>query len=399
MKVLFTFGGIPHYLNAMLNRLQAKGVEITVVSPKKGNTTIGKGVKMVEGGTYKHLTTPEKKMFYGKSAFPALPEIIAEEKPDIVVVGWPYFLQVFFQPALRKAMKSCNAKLVIREIPFQTPPYGIFQSQSDARRRYAPAQQGYRLLSAPMDNGKDTEILLRPSRRNAELLDSRLRHPPLLRSKEGADTRHLQLDRYGSTSQRKRIRTGFPLHPSPVRPSPAAHRTARKMEIEAFRKVATDYPEAELVIVGDGPELDNLRQQANDLQLADSIRFIGAVYDPKTLGAYMNESSIYVLAGMGGLSINDAMTYGMPVLCAVCDSTERDLVMEGKNGYFFKDGDADSLAGRIREMFESPERCKEMGKESERMIREKINMETVSERYLKAFQEILRLTHLRDSGN
>ena len=79
MKVLFTFGGIPHYLNAMLNRLQAKGVEITVVSPKKGNTTIGKGVKMVEGGIYKHLTTPEKKMFYGKSAFPALPEIIAEE--------------------------------------------------------------------------------------------------------------------------------------------------------------------------------------------------------------------------------------------------------------------------------------------------------------------------------
>ena len=108
MKVLFTFGGIPHYLNAMLNRLQAKGVEITVVSPKKGNTTIGKGVKMVEGGTYKHLTTPEKKMFYGKSAFPALPEIIAEEKPDIVVVGWPYFLQVFFQPALRKAMSPAT---------------------------------------------------------------------------------------------------------------------------------------------------------------------------------------------------------------------------------------------------------------------------------------------------
>lgn len=108
MKVLFTFGGIPHYLNAMLNRLQAKGVEITVVSPKKGNTTIGKGVKMVEGGIYKHLTTPEKKMFYGKSAFPALPEIIAEEKPDIVVIGWPYFLQVFFQPALRKAMKSAT---------------------------------------------------------------------------------------------------------------------------------------------------------------------------------------------------------------------------------------------------------------------------------------------------
>lgn len=79
MKVLFTFGGIPHYLNAMLNRLQAKGVEITVVSPKKGNTTIGKGVKMVEGGTYKHLTTPEKKMFYGKALSPPFPKSLRKK--------------------------------------------------------------------------------------------------------------------------------------------------------------------------------------------------------------------------------------------------------------------------------------------------------------------------------
>ena len=69
MKVLFTFGGIPHYLNAMLNKIQAKGADITVVSPRKGNTTVGKGVKMVEGGAFRHLTTPEKKAFYGKVPF------------------------------------------------------------------------------------------------------------------------------------------------------------------------------------------------------------------------------------------------------------------------------------------------------------------------------------------
>ena len=80
MKVLFTFGGIPHYLNAMLNRLQAKGVEITVVSPKKGNTTIGKGVKMVEGGTYKHLTTPEQKDVLRKKRFtPPFPKSLRKK--------------------------------------------------------------------------------------------------------------------------------------------------------------------------------------------------------------------------------------------------------------------------------------------------------------------------------
>lgn len=147
--------------------------------------------------------------------------------------------------------------------------------------------------------------------------------------------------------------------------------------METGRFIDRGFPEGSHRLSGSGTgdrrrrtELDNLRQQANDLQLADSIRFIEAVYDPKTLGAYMNESSIYVLAGMGGLSINDAMTYGMPVLCAVCDSAEHDPVHGRQERLFFKDG-APIMAGRIREMFESPERCKEMGKESERMIRER----------------------------
>lgn len=85
---------------------------------------------MVEGGTYRHLTAIEKKAFYGKSSYPSLPEIVREEKPDILIMGWPYFLQVFFQPRLRKAMKECRTRLVIREIPFQTPPYGKIKNIS-----------------------------------------------------------------------------------------------------------------------------------------------------------------------------------------------------------------------------------------------------------------------------
>ena len=165
------------------------------------------------------------------------------------------------------------------------------------------------------------------------------------------------------------------------------------MLIDAFARIVSRYPDAELVIVGDGPELNNLKRQAEELKLSkETIRFIGAVYDPKELGAYMNESTVYVLAGMGGLSINDAMTYGLPVLCSVCDGTERDLVTDGVNGLFFQEGDAESLAEKIETLFASPARCKEMGRESERIIREKINIETVSERYLEAFKEMKKLS-------
>ena len=160
--------------------------------------------------------------------------------------------------------------------------------------------------------------------------------------------------------------------------------------IDAFKKIVPEFPDAELVIVGDGPELDNLKRQAEESGFGEQIRFTGSIYKPQELGAYMTESTLYVLAGMGGLSINDAMTYGMPVICSVCDGTEKDLVTDGRNGFFFKEGDADSLAEKIKTIFASPELRADMQKESERIIREKINLESVSDRFLEAFTTILK---------
>lgn len=399
MKVLYTFGGMPHYLNAMLNKLHAKGVEITVVTPQKGNATIGKGVKMVEGGSYRHLTTLEKKMFYGKSAFPALPEIISEEKPDIVVMGWPYFLQIFFQPKLRKAMKACHSKLVIREIPFQTPPYGEIKAYFKA---HPMVDENMRLLSKGcgfyVKQWLTAAIRKYCYSKTAATLNYSTAAFDILPSygvmKDQIHVTYNSTDTEALWKEKETVQTSAPLLPPSNRRLLHIGRLVKwkrvDLLIDAFHKVVKKFPDAELVIVGDGPELENLKQQAEELTLTDSVRFTGAVYAPKELGAYMNESTVYVLAGMGGLSINDAMTYGLPVLCSVCDSTERDLVIDGKNGFFFREGEVDSLAEKIDQLFESPEQCTAMGKESERIIREEINIETVSERYLKAFQAVMR---------
>lgn len=397
MKVLFTFGGIPHYLNAMLNKLHEKGVEITVVTPQKGNATIGQGVKMVEGGTYKHLTTPEKKMFYGKNAYPALPVIVEAEQPDIVVMGWPYFLQVFFQPKLRQAMKACGAKLVIREIPFQTPPYGKIKEYFRQNPMYNESMQLMsRGIAFYLRQWLTARIRKYCYARAAGTLNYSTAAYDILPS-YGVKREQIHVT-YNSTDTEALIREKEAVLAAPLLLPKSERRLLHigrlvkwkrvDLLIDAFARVVKTYPDAELVIVGDGPELENLKRQATQLKLKDHIRFIGAVYDAKALGAYMNESAVYVLAGMGGLSINDAMTYGLPVLCSVCDSTERDLVVDGKNGYFFQDGSVESLAEKIEMLLASPERCKEMGKESEQIIREKINIETVSERYLQAFKEV-----------
>lgn len=411
MKVLFTFGGMPHYLNAMLEKLQAKGADITVVSPRKGNATIGKGVKMVEEGAYRHLNTQEKKMYYGKSGFPALPDIIADERPDIVVLGWPYFLQVFFQPSLRRALKRCGARLVIREIPFQTPPYGQIRDYFSQHPMY---DEGMRLLSTGkafyLRQWLTARIRKYCYARVAGTLNYSTAAYDILPS-YGVKREQIHVT-YNSTDTEALWREKAAVLAAPALLPPSERRLLHigrlvkwkrvDLLIEAFARTLTQYPDAELVIVGNGPELDNLKKQATALGLPlrskeengvdgrGCVRFIGAVYDPKELGAYMNEATVYVLAGMGGLSINDAMTYALPVVCSVCDSTERDLVTDGRNGLFFRDGDADSLTEKILQLLASPQECRRMGQESERIIREQINIDTVSERYLKAFADFLR---------
>lgn len=411
MKVLFTFGGMPHYLNAMLEKLQTKGADITVVSPQKGNATIGKGVKMVEEGAYRHLNTQEKKMYYGKSGFPALSDIIADERPDIVVLGWPYFLQVFFQPSLRRALKRCGARLVIREIPFQTPPYGQIR---DYFRQHPMYDEGMRLLSTGkafyLRQWLTARIRKYCYARVAGTLNYSTAAYDILPS-YGVKREQIHVT-YNSTDTEALWREKAAVLAAPALLPPSERRLLHigrlvkwkrvDLLIEAFARTLTQYPDAELVIVGNGPELDNLKNQATALGLPlrskeengvdgrGCVRFIGAVYDPKELGAYMNEATVYVLAGMGGLSINDAMTYALPVVCSVCDSTERDLVTDGRNGLFFRDGDAASLTEKILQLLASPQECRRMGQESERIIREQINIDTVSERYLKAFADFLR---------
>lgn len=401
MKVLFTFGGIPHYLNALLNRLHAKGVEITVVTPQEGNSTIGKGVKMVEGGAYKHLTTPEKKMFYGKSAYPALPEIIRDEQPDIVVMGWPYFLQVFFQPRLRRTMKECSARLMIREIPFQTPPYGKIKEYFHAHPMY---DENMRLLSRGkafyLRQWLTAKIRKYCYARAVGTLNYSTVAYDILPSygvkREQIHVTYNSTDTAALYDQREAVIEAEPLLPESKKRLLHIGRLVKwkrvDLLIDAFARVMITDHDAELVIVGDGPEMENLKQQVEKLKLKDSVRFTGAVYDPKILGAYMAESNVYVLAGMGGLSINDAMTYGMPVICSVCDGTERDLVIDGVNGHIFREGDVDSLTEKILMLLPFPSRYKKLGQESEDIICKKINIETVTNRYLEAFKEVMTST-------
>ena len=159
--------------------------------------------------------------------------------------------------------------------------------------------------------------------------------------------------------------------------------------IEAVAQLADKHDTIELHIVGSGPEEESLKKLAEQKVSGGRVKFLGSIYDPEALSEEIISSAIYVLAGMGGLSINEAMAFGLPVVCSRCDGTEKDLVADGENGLFFKEGDALDLAAKIETLLLDPDRTRAMGDKALEVILDKVNLETVAQRFMDCFQYLM----------
>jgi glycosyltransferase involved in cell wall biosynthesis len=93
---------------------------------------------------------------------------------------------------------------------------------------------------------------------------------------------------------------------------------------------------------------------------------------------------------MGGLSINEAMCFGKPVICSVADGTEKRLVKEGINWHYFESGSLKDLVDKITLLFHEPEKISSMGLRSREIIEKEINIHTVLGNYLAAFRYSMR---------
>ena len=159
--------------------------------------------------------------------------------------------------------------------------------------------------------------------------------------------------------------------------------------LNTLASLPQEYNGAELIVVGNGPEMENLKQLAVKLGVDQRVFFMGAIYDPVQLARLHLDAAIYVLGGIGGLSINEAMCFGKPVICSEADGTEKMLVKDGQNGYFFTSDDIDDLRLKIVSLLSNPDQIVSFGRESERIVREEVNEKKVLEGYVHAFEFVL----------
>jgi glycosyltransferase involved in cell wall biosynthesis len=403
MKVLFTFPGLAHYLQAQLRKLSQKGIDVAAIVPFKNSSSMGAGVHLEEQAQgFKLIEGKEKKSFLGKPIFYNLPEILEQEKPDILVIGWPYALDLLFNSNLKKAIRKHHVKLIYKGIPFNLPARSNLYSYywkgqftgDDSQQSPQKSIIGYlKFLAITLLRG----FYLRKVDAHVYYIDEAKE----IASSYGVASEKIFIT-YNSPDTEQHLQVYHKIQSLPALLPAGKIRLIHvgrlvywkrvDLLIEAYRKLLPKYPNLEVLIVGAGPEEQNLRTLANN---DPNIRFTGAVYDPELLGRYFVESTIYVLAGMGGLSINEAMCYAKPILCTRADGTEKTMVREGKNGYFFENANLSDLVKKLELMLESPEKCNAMGNESLRIIEEEINLESVASRYVRAFEFVTANVHAK----
>lgn len=395
------FGGLPHYYNLVLNRLNAvPGLEVIVVVPKEKGSNVGAGVhQTTEGIEFKVHLLEEYTTFYGKTFFKGFEKVLREEKPDIIVTIWPYVVGFVYNLPLLALVKSLGIKLILKEIPFKIPKY------QEARKFYSEGG----LLTEDLQTNLDRKSLLFRLKYDLVTYVRKLYYNLMDAHVNYVEEAYDIIGSYGVSPEKifitynspdtdiifaakDKIKNLPPILPLNTRRMLHVGRLIKwkrvDMLVDVFSRLKKKYPEAELVIVGKGPEEENLKNQVKRLQLEDSVRFVGAIYDMETLGRYFTAASMYVLAGMGGLSINEAMCFDKPVIVSECDGTEKKLVREGYNGLYFEDGNAEDLYKKLEKLLADTDLVQKMGKHSGEIIKKEVNIHTVIDGYVRAFNYV-----------
>ncbi len=193
--------------------------------------------------------------------------------------------------------------------------------------------------------------------------------------------------------------TPAPAHPLPERPVLPAGQPPRILFVgrlqerknlaNLLRACAARPPleaQPELVIVGDGPDRERLQSLAAEIYPA--AQFTGALYG-EALEAQFRAADLFVLPGTGGLAIQQAMSYGLPVIAAEADGTQADLVRPG-NGWQIAPNDLAALTAALDEALGDLARLRRMGAESYRIVAEEINLEQMVKVFVQALNRSLR---------
>ena len=165
--------------------------------------------------------------------------------------------------------------------------------------------------------------------------------------------------------------------------------------INAMPLVVKRFPDTRLLIVGTGPEKENLVQRTHQLSLEENVKFLGIVSDDD-LVKYYHIADVFVLPSVNksgeteglGVVLLEAMASGCPVIGSNVGGIP-DIITDGENGFLVHERDPAQLAEKIISLLLDVELRGTFRKNGYAKIEKSFSWERISDQFASVYHQVL----------
>jgi len=155
--------------------------------------------------------------------------------------------------------------------------------------------------------------------------------------------------------------------------------------LEAMPAILSVYPQAMLVVLGEGELRQALEKRVKELGLGDHVSLPGYVTETSPL---LSAAEIFLAPFENeacNMAVIEAMAASKPVVAANGGGMP-ELVAEGETGYLYPAGNIPQLTERMLQLVDSRELQHRFGEAAARRVAEKFNLETQLERIMREIE-------------
>lgn len=157
--------------------------------------------------------------------------------------------------------------------------------------------------------------------------------------------------------------------------------------LEALQHLPNSY---ELIVIGDGLEMDEFQLQARNVGVSHRVHWIGAVYEEEYLAPFFMAASCMIYPGNIGLSLMHSFAYGLPVITHDDSRThgpEFSALVNGLNGMTFQRDNVLDLATKILDLCGDRDRLTSMGHKAFEMMQMEFSIHHMVSTFIKALKK------------
>jgi glycosyltransferase involved in cell wall biosynthesis len=166
--------------------------------------------------------------------------------------------------------------------------------------------------------------------------------------------------------------------------------------IEAFPEISRRIPDAELVVIGDGPFRNDLETLARNLDVR--VQFLGAVA-PDIVKQHLREARVFCLPSITasngnfesfGMVLLEAQASGVPVVTSAVAGAEG--LADGVTGFTFPEKDVNTLVCRVCDILGNSELASRMAAAGPAYVREHFDIMRCTKKIEDLYDEILSVS-------